>query len=194
MNSEASWFETLQQHVVYEGYSTVRLDEVLTPDGVIVEREVVARQDAAGVVAVTPDDQIILVRQYRHAVGSYMLEIPAGKVDVVGETVREAVMRELQEEALHTVDELHHLTTFQNSVGWTNERTYLFYASHARSTPAPLNFRAEAEEAHMEIVLLDFDEAVFAVEMQVIRDAKTALGILLAEKFRNRTAASAGSP
>lgn len=194
MNSEAAWFETLQQHVVYEGYSTVRLDEVLTPDGVIVEREVVARQDAAGVVAVTPDDQIILVRQYRHAVGSYMLEIPAGKVDVVGETVREAVMRELQEEALHTVDELHHLTTFQNSVGWTNERTYLFYASHARSTPAPLNFRAEAEEAHMEIVLLDFDEAVFAVEMQVIRDAKTALGILLAEKFRNRTAASAGSP
>lgn len=194
MNSEAAWFETLQQHVVYEGYSTVRLDEVLTPDGVIVEREVVARQDAAGVVAVTPDDQIILVRQYRHAVGSYMLEIPAGKVDVVGETVREAVVRELQEEALHTVDELHHLTTFQNSVGWTNERTYLFYASHARSTPAPLNFRAEAEEAHMEIVLLDFDEAVFAVEMQVIRDAKTALGILLAEKFRNRTAASAGSP
>lgn len=194
MNSEAAWFETLQQHVVYEGYSTVRLDEVLTPDGVIVEREVVARQDAAGVVAVTRDDQIILVRQYRHAVGSYMLEIPAGKVDVVGETVREAVMRELQEEALHTVDELHHLTTFQNSVGWTNERTYLFYASHARSTPAPLNFRAEAEEAHMEIVLLDFDEAVFAVEMQVIRDAKTALGILLAEKFRNRTAASAGSP
>ncbi|MEX2532400.1 MAG: NUDIX hydrolase [Nitriliruptoraceae bacterium] len=191
MNSEAAWFETLKQNVVYEGYSTVRVDEVLTPDGVIVEREIVVRQDAAAVVAVTPDDQIILVRQYRHAVESYMLEIPAGKVDVEGETVREAVVRELQEEALYTVDELHHLTTFQNSIGWTNERTYLFYAPQAKPTPPPLYFRAEAEEAHMEIVLLDFDEAVAAVEMQVIRDAKTALGILLAQKFRNRTVTSA---
>jgi len=193
MNSEAAWFETLQQNVVYQGYSTVRLDEVLTPDGVIVEREVVTRQDAVAVVAVTAQEQIILVRQYRHAVESYMLEIPAGKVDVAGETVREAVIRELHEEAFYNVDGLHHLTTFHNSVGWTNERTYLFYASQAKPTPPPLNFRAEAEEAHMEIVLLDFDEAVAAVEMQVIRDAKTALGILLAQKFRNRTVTSAGT-
>jgi ADP-ribose pyrophosphatase len=193
MNSEAAWFETVQQNVAYEGYSSVRVDEVLTPEGVIVEREVVVRQDAAAVVAVTSEDQLILVRQYRHPVESYMLEIPAGKVDVVGETVREAVLRELQEEAQHTVAELHHLTTFYNSVGWTNERTYLFYATGAKATPPPRDFRAEAEEAHMEIVLLDFDEAVAAVEMQVIRDAKTALGILLADKWRRRTVASAAT-
>jgi len=191
MNSEAAWFETVSQTVAYEGYSRVRVDEVLTPDGAIVEREVVVRHDAAAVVAITAEDQVILVRQYRHAVGSYRLEIPAGKVDVMGETVREAVMRELQEEAQHTAKELHHLTTFHNSVGWTNERTYLFYAPDAVATPPPLNFRAEAEEAHMEIVLLDFAEAVAAVEMQVIRDAKTALGILLVQAFRTRATTSA---
>lgn len=190
MNGEAAWFETLSRSVAYSGYSSVRTDEVLTPDGVIVEREVVERADAAAVVAVNADDQVVLVRQYRHAVESYMLELPAGKVDVVGETVREAALRELAEEAQHTVEEMHHLTTFHNSVGWTNERTYLFYAPNARPTPAPLNFRAEAEEAHMEIVLIDFAEAIAAVEMQIIRDAKTAVGLLLADKYRNRRAAT----
>lgn len=188
MNSEAAWFETVTQRVAFSGYSSVRIDEVLTPDGVIVEREVVERVDAAAVVAVNADDQVILVRQYRHPVESYMLELPAGKIDVEGETVREAVVRELQEEALHTVSEMHHLTTFFNSVGWTNERTYLFYAPHVKPSPPPVNFRAEAEEAHMEIVLLDFDEAIAAVETQVIRDAKTVVGLLLAQKLRERSA------
>lgn len=191
MNNEAAWFETVKQTAVYQGYSTVRRDEVLTPDGVIVEREVITRQDAAGIVAVNVDDQLILVRQYRHAVDAYMLELPAGTVDVVGETVREAVVRELHEEAMYAVTDLHHLTTFHNSVGWTNERTYLFYATNAKPTPPPVNFRAEAEEAHREIVLLDFAQAVAAVETQVIRDAKTALGILLAQSLRHRLATSA---
>lgn len=189
MNGEAAWFETVSQQMAYSGYSSVRIDEVLTPEGAIVEREVVERTDAAAVVAVNADNQVILVRQYRHPVESYMLELPAGTVDVEGETVREAVVRELQEEALHTVTDMHHLTTFYNSVGWTNERTYLFYAPGVKPSPAPVNFRAEAEEAHMEIVLLDFDEAIAAVETQVIRDAKTVVGLLLAQKLRERSAA-----
>lgn len=184
--SGGAWFETIASRRVFEGFSRVRVDDVRTPDGEVVEREVVEHTDAVVVIAVNRDDEVVLVRQYRQAVGSYLLEAPAGKLDVDGEPSADAVRRELREEAHHDVGELTHLTTVWNSAGWCDERTHVFLGENAVPTDPPADFTAHAEEAHLEVVRLPLTDAVDAVHDGVITDAKTVIGVLLAAARRSR--------
>jgi 8-oxo-dGDP phosphatase len=177
---QSAWFETLAVRHVHDGWSRVRVETVRTPDGDQVEREVVDHDDAVGIVAITGDRQIVLLRQYRQPLRSYLLEIPAGTLDVDGETPEEAARRELAEEAGHRADGLEHLTTFHNSAGWSTEATHLYLAEPVVPTAAPEGFTPEAEEADMEVVLLPFDEVVDLAADGGLADAKTALGVLLA--------------
>ncbi len=85
---------------------------------------------------------VLLLRQYRHPVGRYVLELPAGKMDVEGEAPEETGRRELVEEVQHEAAELTHLVTFENSAGWTTERTHLFLARGLTPTSPPDDFAA----------------------------------------------------
>ncbi|HZM74544.1 MAG TPA: NUDIX domain-containing protein, partial [Candidatus Limnocylindrales bacterium] len=60
-------------------------DHVTMPDGKVVDRDVVAKKSAVGVVALFDDGRVVLIRQYRHAVKQYLWELPAGLIDVEGE-------------------------------------------------------------------------------------------------------------
>ena len=176
----ANWFQVLDSRVEYTGFSTVRTDVVVMPDGSRTEREVVEHLSAVAVVPVLDDDTVVLLRQYRHPVGRYMLEIPAGILDVDGEAEDAAAHRELVEETGLRAGTLEHLTTFHNSAGWTDERTTVYLGRDLVEAPQPDGFEPAAEEADMEVVRLPLAAAVDAVAAGEITDAKTVVGLLLA--------------
>lgn len=171
-------FRTLGQRTAYRGYATVRIDSVRTPDGGVVEREVVVVDDAVAVVPLL-DDRVVLVRQYRQPFGEHQLEIPAGKLDVAGETLEQAAQRELVEEVGYEAGFLERLITIRNSAGWTTERTTIYLGTDLRPAAPAVGYRAAAEEADMEVVEVPLWEALRAVEEGRIEDAKTVVGILL---------------
>lgn len=178
-----AWFETVATREAYRGFSRVVVESVRTPSGQVVDREIVDHLDAVAVVAVTAADQVVLLRQYRHAVRSYLLEVPAGKLDVEGEEPAAAGLRELAEEAHHSAGSLIELTVFINSAGWCTERTHVFLARDAVPAPPPAGFVAEAEEADMEVVTLPLSDAVAMARQGQLPDSKTALGLLLADAY-----------
>jgi 8-oxo-dGTP pyrophosphatase MutT (NUDIX family) len=172
-------FAVTSSAVTHRGMlTTMRVDTVHTPDGSTVQREVAERPNAVAMVPLTADDQVILVRQYRHPVGRYELEIPAGILDIEGEREEAAAQRELAEEIGMTAGSLRKLLCFHNSGGWSDEATTVFLATDLRDA-ATSDFVAEAEEADMSVHRIPLDEAVAAVHRGEIQDAKTVIGLLL---------------
>lgn len=178
----AGWFETTDRRTVYEGRATVRIDTVRMPDGDDVEREIVEMPSAAAIVPVTAGGEVLLVKQYRQAVGAYVLEIPAGIIDPEDPSPEAAAHRELIEEIAHDCDELELLTVFLNSAGWSTERTHVYLGRSPRPTAIPDDFTVEHEEADMEVVRLPMIEAVALVAGGEIADGKTVVGLLLAQR------------
>lgn len=178
----SAWFETVDSRVVHDGWSTVRVDTIRMPDGGETDREVVEHVSAVAVVPVFADGTVGLLRQYRHPVGQYLLEIPAGILDVEGEAEAEAAQRELAEEMGLRAGRLEHLTTFENSAGWSTERTIVFLGRDLAEADPPEGFEREHEEADMEVVRLPLDAAVDGVSRGEITDAKTVIGLLLAAR------------
>lgn len=166
--------------VVYRGHlGSIRVDQVEMPDGRTAEREIAEHLDAVAVVPIDEHGQVVLVRQYRHAVGEHVLEIPAGLLDVESETLDAAVRRELAEETGLSAGAVEELTTFWNSAGWSDERTTVYLATGLREDGRPDGFDAEHEEAAMEVVRLSLVEAVAMARAGTIADAKTVIGLLL---------------
>jgi 8-oxo-dGDP phosphatase len=178
---DRSWFATHDSRVVHEGFSTVRIDTVGLPGGDQATREVVEHDDAVAIVPVTDDGDVLLLRQYRHPLGGYILEVPAGTLDVDGEEPEACARRELREEVQHDAATWRWLTTFHNSAGWSTERTHVYLATGLRVGQPPDDFEPEAEEADMEVVALPFPVVLEMVRDGSLTDAKTVVGILLAD-------------
>ena len=107
------------------------LDEVLLRDGRTGKRMKIDHPAAAAVVPFVSDDEILMVRQYRYALGRDTLEIPAGKLDP-GETPEACVRRELLEETAHEAGELTFLYTYAPAIGYSNELIHIYSARSLR--------------------------------------------------------------
>lgn len=173
-------FPVVESTVTHEGMmSTLRVDRVAMPGGRVASREVAQRPDAVAIVPLTADGEVVMLRQYRHPVGRYELEIPAGLLDVEGEGEADAAQRELVEEIGMTAGTLERLTRFWNSAGWSDEATTVFVGRDLRAAAPDDDFVAEAEEADMQVLRVPLDEAVALVRSGRITDAKTVIGLLL---------------
>ncbi|MDQ6915531.1 MAG: NUDIX hydrolase [Actinomycetota bacterium] len=130
-------FERLDSRTVWEGkIARVRVDRFRYADGEEVEREVVGHPGAVGVVAYD-DARVWLVRQPREAVEDpALLEVPAGKLDVEGESPLQTAQRELSEEVGLEAGEWRELLSFFTSPGFTDERVVLFAATGLRQVDA----------------------------------------------------------
>jgi 8-oxo-dGTP pyrophosphatase MutT (NUDIX family) len=134
------------------------------------EREVVRHPGAVGIVALTEEGAVVLVRQLREAVGEALLEIPAGIRDVEGEEPAATASRELAEETGYRATSVRRLGRIHPSPGFADEEIELFVA---RAVPG-----GEAE-AGIEVVTMPLTDAVAAVEHGDITDAKTAVAVLV---------------
>lgn len=172
-------FAVTSSQVTHEGMlTTLRVDMVQMPNGESAEREIAHRPDAVAMVPVTAGGEVILVRQYRHATGGHMLEVPAGLLDVDGEDEAQAAQRELAEEIGVTAGTLQRVLRFHNSSGWSDEATIVYVATDLHDAAPPEDFEAEAEEADMEVLRMPLTDAIAAVQRGEITDAKTVIGLL----------------
>jgi len=177
-----SKYQVVSSREVWEGHIfKVRVDDVRMPGGEVVEREVISHAGAVGVVPVTAKGEVILVSQYRHAIGGYLLEIPAGKRDRI-EPPTECARRELKEEAGAEFKNLFELSEFHNSPGYSSELFHLYLAEvTAIGEMEPDGF----EEMEMEREIVPLAEALRMIDDGRIVDAKTIIGLLLADRWLN---------
>lgn len=139
------------------------------------EREIVAHNGSAVIVPVFEDMTVALVRQYRHAAGKYLLEIPAGTLEL-GEDPRTGAIRELEEEIGVTAASVEKLCEFYISPGFLTEKMYVYLATGLTETSQKL----DADE-FIEIERLSFPKIFARIRSGEIEDAKTIAGVMLAE-------------
>lgn len=164
----------------------VRSDQVLMPNGDRAEpviRDVVAHIGSVGVLALDDDERVLLIRQYRHAVGHLMWEAPAGLRDVHGEPIWRTAARELVEETGFAAQRWHTLVDVFTSPGMSDERKRIFLARGLSEVPDH-GFERIHEEADMPIAWVPLDEAVAKVLAGEIRDPTAVTGILAAHAAR----------
>jgi ADP-ribose pyrophosphatase len=150
----------------------VQVDTVRLPDGKTARREVVKHPGAVVILPLTDNKEVVLVRQYRHATGEILLELPAGKRDG-GEEPLVCARRELEEETGYQAQEMRVLTAFYTSPGFCDELIYLVMAKGLLKGEA-----CPDDGEFIDVVTLPLDEAVRMVLDGEIKDAKTGLGIL----------------
>jgi len=162
--------QSLGGETVFQGKTLeVRVERFRHDDGEVVEREVVRRQDAAAIVAYD-EEHVWLVRQPREAIADHTLELPAGKLDVEGESPLQTAQRELAEEIGREADHWESILVFHPTVGYSDELVHLFAATGLRES----DVEPDPGE-RIEIVrwpLSDLDGALAATT-----DAKTLLGL-----------------
>ena len=162
----------------------VRRDEVDLGDGQTVTREVVDHTGAVGVVVLDAEDRVLLLRQYRHPVRSYLWEPPAGLLDVAGEDPLVAVARELAEEADLVADEWHVLVDFYNSPGGSTEAFRCYLARGLHEVPEGERHEREHEERDMVRAWVDLSEARDLVLAGALHNPTTVCGVLAAAAAR----------
>ncbi len=171
--------ERTDSKIVYEGQiATVRVEQFRHPDGSTSVREVIGHPGAVAMVA--HDDRFVyLVRQPREAVGEDdLLELPAGKLDVPGESPLECAVRELAEEVGKSAAQWRELKRFYTSPGFAEEQVIVYLASGLDEADAESD-----EEERIEVVpwpLEDLDRAI-----EECRDAKSLIGLLIFHELRS---------
>jgi 8-oxo-dGTP pyrophosphatase MutT (NUDIX family) len=180
-------FRLLASETIYEGrVISLRRDTVAMPGGGDSVREVVSHPGAVAVVALDAEDRVVLVRQYRHPVGGYLWELPAGLRDEDGEPPLETAKRELAEEALLGAERWSLLTTTYSTPGFCDELVHVYLAEELSEAALPDGFVVEHEEADMTVVRVPLDEAVQRVFDGDIRNASAVVGLLAAAQVRSR--------
>jgi 8-oxo-dGDP phosphatase len=153
-------FRVVDRRRPFEGkVFTVRTDRIADEDGRTGEREVVEHNGAVAALVVDDDGQVLLVDQWRHAVGARVLEVAAGKYDVRGETVTETLRRELAEELGVDGGTLTWLASLWTTPGWSDEVLDLYLAEGVTPIEGE-RFAADWEEQGIEVVRLPFEEAL----------------------------------
>ncbi|MGM0395582.1 MAG: NUDIX hydrolase [Bacillota bacterium] len=164
--------KTMKCDRIYEGkILNLRIDTVELPDKKYSKREIVEHPGGVGIVALTEDNRILLVRQYRKAIDKVLLELPAGKLEV-NEEPKETALRELKEETGYSAEKLEYLLEFYTSPGFSSEKVYLFYGENVK----PGNQELESGE-FIDVESYSLKEVQKLVARGEIMDAKTIIGI-----------------
>ncbi|WP_046471167.1 NUDIX domain-containing protein [Allosalinactinospora lopnorensis] len=169
----------------YRGAKTgMRTDWVRMPGAhgpEVVQRDLLEHPGAAVALALDDSDRVLLIRQYRHAVGHRLWELPAGVRDEDGEEPVHTAQRELLEEAGYRAERWYQLTDFFPSAGFSTERIQVFLARGLTEVPAAeIGFERVHEEADLPAAWLPLDDAVTAVMQGRLRNGATVAGVLAA--------------
>nr|MDT0661904.1 NUDIX hydrolase [Micromonospora sp. DSM 115978] len=160
-------------------------DQVTMPGGRVAGRDYMVHVGAVGVVALDDRDRVVLVRQYRHPLGGPIWELPAGLIDVAGEDLPAAALRELAEEADLTAGRIDLLVDLHTTPGCSNELIRIFLARDLAEVPTDLRYQRRDEEADMEVTRIDLDTAVGMALAGQITNAACVCGLLAAARARD---------
>lgn len=155
---------------VFEG-RVIRVEVLARPEG---DYEVVRHPGAAAILPITPQGDVLLVRQLRPPIDGPLVEIPAGLLDHVGEDALSCAVRELWEETGYRHATVEFLGGYFSSAGFTDEYVHLFVATTAAEPEA-------SPEDGIELLRKPFAGLVASARAGRIRDVKTAISILLAD-------------
>lgn len=171
---------TVAKHYVYQGrIINVRRDDARLPDGGPCIREVVEHPGGVCVAALTEDNRLLFVRQFRYPYGEILLELPAGKLEP-GEDPLLACKRELEEETGHVAANYYDAGKFYPTPGYCGEIIHLYVARALRKTQMHPD-----EDEYLEALSIPVEEAVTRVMNGELRDGKTqALVLRVAEMLR----------
>ena len=170
--------KTLRSKCVFKGsLLDVRKDEVIFPSGSKSTREWINHPGAVCCIPVLDNGDICLIKQYRYAIREYVIELPAGKLEI-GETPIHCAKRELEEEIGFEAKKIRFLTMFYPAVGFVNEEMHLFLAGDLKKTKTNPD-----EDEFIELIPKTLDQAIEMIYSGDITDAKTIIGLVWAQKL-----------
>ena len=165
--------KTLSSQQIYDGRAVkLRVETVAKPGGKTTTREIVEHSDCVAVVVLDSKNNVILVRQFRKAVGKILLEIPAGGI-APGEQPIACVRRELQEEIGYLPNKIDKLGGFYSTPGYCTEYLHLYVATHLM----PSQLEAEDTE-DIEVVRVPLSRIPELIDSGEICDSKSVAGLL----------------
>ena len=149
----------------------LNVHDIILPNGKRSKREIVNHPGAVAVIAVTDENKMILVRQYRKALEKTIAEIPAGKLEK-GEEPLTCAKRELEEETGITAEKWTSLGSFYTSPGFADEKLYLYLAEDLREGIINTD-----EDEFVEMFEVTLSEAEDLMKKEIIHDAKTVFAV-----------------
>lgn len=150
---------------------TLNVERVQLPNGITVDLETIRHPGAAAVVPVKEDGRVVLIRQFRHAAGGFIYEIPAGKLNP-GEDPLDCASRELEEEVGYRAAAFALLSSIFTAPGFADEIIHIYQATGLTKGRQQL----ERDEV-LDVVEMPLHDAVKKIEDGTIRDAKTIVGL-----------------
>ena len=149
----------------------LNVDTVTLPNGLTVDLEVVRHPGAAAAVPLKDDGTVVLIRQFRHAAGGFIYEIPAGKLHP-GEDPRVCAIRELEEEIGYRAGKLELLSSIFTAPGFTDEVIHIY-----KATGLSVGRQQLDRDEVLEVVEMALSEAIGMIKNGEIRDAKSIVGL-----------------
>ncbi|MGG5253718.1 NUDIX hydrolase [Neobacillus sp. SM06] len=166
--------KTIQTKELFSGrIIRLQIEEVELPNGKITEREIIKHPGAVAVIALTDDNKIVMVEQYRKALERTIVEIPAGKLEK-GEEPAVCARRELEEETGYVCEKMELLVSFYTSPGFADELVHVYIATGLSKKE---NAASLDEDEFVNLEELTLEEAVQYIKDQKIYDAKTVYAV-----------------
>ncbi|WP_066371667.1 NUDIX hydrolase [Neobacillus fumarioli] len=166
--------KTLHSEKIFSGkIIKLELQEVQLPNGKTSKREIIKHPGAVAILAVTDDNKIVMVEQYRKALERTIVEIPAGKLEK-GEEPKSCALRELEEETGYECESLELLTSFYTAPGFADELIHIYLAKGLKKKE---NAAELDEDEFVNLQELTLDETLQYVKDQKIYDAKTIYAV-----------------
>ena len=172
--------KTLTSNTLYEGkIIELRVDEVELPNGERSKRELIKHPGAVAIIALTDDNKLVLVEQFRKALERTIIEIPAGKIEQ-GEDPAQTAIRELEEETGYKANEFVYIQSFATSPGFADEIIHLYLGTSLQKVenPAPGD-----EDEFIGLLECSIEEVEAMLKDGRIYDAKTAYAVLYVKEL-----------
>ena len=170
-------FRRVDTRLVHQGHIvSFHIDTFTDPTGERFDRDVVRHPGAASVVPLHDDGTVTMVRQFRAALGRDLLEIPAGKIDVVGESPEATIRRELVEEVGLIAEKVEPLIDLNQSPGFCDEVNHIYVATGLSPTDRSVQ---GIEEIYMTVERIRLTDVPGLIAAGELTDAKTVIGLLL---------------
>jgi len=174
------WTTLKSETALKNHFFSIQKDSCKKTDGQIVESYYTIKRPPVAVIgAITPQNEIVLIDQYRHPVQSIDIELPAGYIEDHEDDIVQGAKRELLEETGYEVDKLIKLQTVYASAGLMDNEIHFFLGFNAKKIQEP----ELDENEEIEVRLTPWDKALQLLEQEKIKDMASVTGLLLIKKY-----------